>query len=310
MQFPFLLAVLAALVIAENCPPGPVDGVVWRSELTAVAIILVVIAAQAITTVTALQMRRHPEDFSRILSASGRWRRMHTVLWIGSVALVSLGTGWPQIVRFNWGLDGTFLLDELLILVPALLPLMLSWVAFYGIERAAYSARLAAGKTVAGPAPSLKHFFALHARHYLGVMLVPILLLLAAQARPDFFRSLVLLCPADGASLLAGLDELESGGEEPVDAQEREYAGRFDTQALRPFLQRLDLVAAARGVPRVLLAHARDDESVPFAHSERLAAVLAPPSRFIRMDKGGHHGPGRSPHVARATLDWVRAQGA
>ncbi len=143
-----------------------------------------------------------------------------------------------------------------------------------------------------------------------GASMGGMLLLLAAQARPDFFRSLVLLCPADGASLLAGLDELESGGEEPVDAQEREYAGRFDTQALRPFLQRLDLVAAARGVPRVLLAHARDDESVPFAHSERLAAVLAPPSRFIRMDKGGHHGPGRSPHVARATLDWVRAQGA
>jgi len=181
MQFPFLLAVLAALVIAENCPPGPVDGVVWRSELTAVAIVLVVIVAQAITSVTALQMRRHPEDFDRILSSSGRWRRMHTFLWIGSVALVSLGTGWPQIVRFNWGLDGTFLLDELLILVPALLPLMLSWVAFYGIEQAAYSARLAVGKTVAGPAPSLKHFFALHARHYLGVMLVPILLLLAAQ---------------------------------------------------------------------------------------------------------------------------------
>jgi STE24 endopeptidase len=73
------------------------------------------------------------------------------------------------------------MLDELLILAPALLPLILSWVAFYGIERAAYSARLAAGMTVTRPAPSLKHFLALHVRHYLGVMLVPILLLLAAQ---------------------------------------------------------------------------------------------------------------------------------
>ncbi|HEY5387267.1 MAG TPA: alpha/beta fold hydrolase, partial [Thermoleophilia bacterium] len=34
-------------------------------------------------------------------------------------------------------------------------------------------------------------------------------LLLAARARPALFRSLVLLCPADGASLLAGLDETE-----------------------------------------------------------------------------------------------------
>jgi alpha-beta hydrolase superfamily lysophospholipase len=137
------------------------------------------------------------------------------------------------------------------------------------------------------------------------------MLLLAARARPDFFRSLVLLCPADGASLLAGLDELDR---DPVSApggpQGREYSARFDAAALRPFLADLDLVAVARGLPRVLLAHARDDDAVPFAHSERLAAVLAPPSQFISLGEGGHHGPGRSPYVARATIKWVLANGA
>src|SRR5665647_3401815 len=34
-------------------------------------------------------------------------------------------------------------------------------------------------------------------------------LLLAARAHPRLFRALVLLCPADGPSLLAGLDDLE-----------------------------------------------------------------------------------------------------
>ena len=77
-----------------------------------------------------------------------------------------------------------------------------------------------------------------------------------------------------------------------------------------PYLRRLDLVAVARGLPRVLLAHARDDEAVPFPHSERLAAVLAEPTRCIAVDEGGHHGPGRSPEVARATLDWVVTNGA
>ena len=62
-------------------------------------------------------------------------------------------------------------------------------------------------------------------------------------------------------------------------------------------------------MPRVLLAHARDDEEVPFAHSERLAQVLAPPTRFIVLDEGGHHGPGRSPLVARATIDWALEYG-
>ena len=60
---------------------------------------------------------------------------------------------------------------------------------------------------------------------------------------------------------------------------------------------------------RVLLAHARDDAVVPFAHSERLVAVLAPPSEFIALAEGGHRGPGRSPLVAGATIDWVRANG-
>ena len=133
------------------------------------------------------------------------------------------------------------------------------------------------------------------------------LLLLAARARPALFRSLVLLCPADGESLLAGLDEFTPRtGEAAGGPKGRAYSGRFDEAALRPFLERLDLVAVARGLPRVLLAHARDDDDVPFSHSERLARALAPPKEFIRLDEGGHHGPGRSPKVARATIDWVR----
>jgi alpha-beta hydrolase superfamily lysophospholipase len=167
------------------------------------------------------------------------------------------------------------------------------------------------------------------------------MLLLAAHARPGLFGSLVALCPADGQSLLAGLDDLEreddrgarigaeaqddgvarigaqatrapadagaAGAEGDIRRPARRHSGRFDAAALRPFLERLDLTAVAAGMPRVLLAHARDDDVVPFAHSERLAAVLAPPTRFLVLKGGGHHAPGRSPEVARATLAWVLA---
>jgi len=77
-------------------------------------------------------------------------------------------------------------------------------------------------------------------------------LLLAARARPALFRSLALPCPANGASLLAGLDEMETleGAGDP----DREYYGHFDAVSLRPFLRGLDLVDAAHGLPRVLLA--------------------------------------------------------
>jgi len=130
-------------------------------------------------------------------------------------------------------------------------------------------------------------------------------LLLAARSQPDLFRSLVLLCPADGASLLTGLERIAPAGGAGADG----YGGRFAAAALRPFLRDLDLVAAARGLPRVLLAHARDDDQVPFARSARLAEVLAVPTKFVALSAGGHHGPGRSPLVARATLAWVLANG-
>ena len=145
------------------------------------------------------------------------------------------------------------------------------------------------------------------------------MLLLAARARPELFGALVALCPADGDSLLAGLEELERVEADAGDAHgalrpgparrprrfDPGYSGRFDGHALRPFLRGLDLVAAARGMRRVLLAHARDDDVVPFSHSVRLASVLEQPTGFIVLESGGHHGPGRSPEVARATLDWV-----
>jgi pimeloyl-ACP methyl ester carboxylesterase len=131
------------------------------------------------------------------------------------------------------------------------------------------------------------------------------LLLLAAHEHPALFRSLVLLCPADADSLLDGLDRLDHGLE-PADP-DVPSGGRFDSASLRPFLEALDLVEAARGMPRVLLAHARDDAAVPFAHSERLAEALAPPTRFIAVESGGHRAPARSPEVAAAAIDWVLA---
>jgi pimeloyl-ACP methyl ester carboxylesterase len=131
------------------------------------------------------------------------------------------------------------------------------------------------------------------------------LLLLAARAQPMLFRSLVLLCPADTRSLLDGLDHLDRGLE-PSDSG-IPSVGRFDSASLRPFLETADPVSAARGMPRVLVAHARDDDAVPFAHSERLATVLAPPTRLIVLESGGHRAPARSPEVAAATIEWVLA---
>lgn len=132
-------------------------------------------------------------------------------------------------------------------------------------------------------------------------------LLRAARERPDLFRSLIALCPADEQALLGGLDQfvaLTEAGDPDV-----AFYGRFDVESLRAVLTRSDLVETARGLPRVLLAHARDDEDVPVAVSERLEEVLAEPRRLIVLEQGGHRGPQRSPEIARATLDWALRHG-
>lgn len=127
----------------------------------------------------------------------------------------------------------------------------------------------------------------------------------AAAADRGLFRRVVALCPADSASLLRALDWLrESRAADDPDAN---AFGRFDHQSLRPLLESSELSDVAAGLPGVLVAHARDDESVPFASSRRLAAVLAEPKRLIALTTGGHRGPQRSPRVARATIEWVLA---
>lgn len=139
-----------------------------------------------------------------------------------------------------------------------------------------------------------------------GSSLGAFLLLLAARRHPELFRSLALLCPADSASLLRGLDHFVALDQ--VADPDEPFRGRFDAVSLRAFLARNDIYHAAAGLPRVLLAHARDDQDVPFAVSERLAGLLAPPTQLIALPGGGHKGPQRSPLVAHATLDWALEQ--
>jgi pimeloyl-ACP methyl ester carboxylesterase len=153
-------------------------------------------------------------------------------------------------------------------------------------------------------------------------------LLRAAQAEPDVFRSLVLLCPADERSLLSGLDRFagwtpagQAGPRttaldtptgppsSPSDAGAGAPHGRFDVPRLRALWRSADVFRSAAGVRRVLLAHARDDEDVPFSVSERLLTALSPPMRLIALPRGGHKAAQRSPMVARATIEWALDHG-
>ena len=235
MHFLLTLAVVATLVIAEHAPPGPIAGVATRLVLAAVGMLIVPLVAAFLSVGTARQMRRHPECQPAVLRQFKRLRSLHGLVWLSTALAIESGADWPQIVRFNWGLGGTFLLDQFLILAPVLVPLVLSWAAFYEVDREASAGPfgdaapgtvpLGQGNAVpAGlglpamaqgssrtefhsvpdglpirpargnglpirPAAMAIHaggvsrgtYVAVHSRHYLGILLVPVFAMLAIQ---------------------------------------------------------------------------------------------------------------------------------
>jgi STE24 endopeptidase len=180
MQIVLVLAILAALVIAEDCPSEPVAGAGYRLAGALAGMMLVALVALAFSGWVAGRLRR---DFQRRdiwLPLFRRLRRLHVILWLAVAAGIFYALDWARLVRFNWHLDRTILLDELTILAPLLLPLVLSWAAFYEVDRAVWIGLGAQN----GPAPRLStrwQYLVVHLRHYLGILLLPVLALLAVQ---------------------------------------------------------------------------------------------------------------------------------
>ncbi len=177
MQFLLILAVVAALVISEGCPDQPVAGAGFRLLIASAGMILVAAFAMVVSGVTARRIRR---DFGRRFVAMRRFaglRRVHAVLWLTVAGGILCWLDWAQVVRFNWHLDRAFLLDDLLILAPVLLPMVLSWAAFYEVDHALSDG--SRGQSV--EANTRRQYLGVHLRHYLGILMLPVLGLLALQ---------------------------------------------------------------------------------------------------------------------------------
>lgn len=179
MQLVLVLAVLAALVISENSPSQPVSEASSRLAIAAVAMLAVPLFALVSSGLIAWRTRN---DFAgeRLLRRYRRMKHVHLALWLTVAGSVAYGLDWAQMVRYNWHLENVFIVDELLILLPVLLPLLLSWAAFYDADRAIITGHVAG---IVPPAPfiSRSQYVATHARHYLGIVLVPLLIILAMQ---------------------------------------------------------------------------------------------------------------------------------
>jgi len=156
-----------------------------RLLLVALAVALVPAVAVVISKAIARWIRAGVADARRLHQTYRRLRRLHVLLWLATVVAVAYGLECPRIVRFNWHLDRVPLLDDLLIFVPVLLPLVLSWAAFYEVDRAG-SVRAPAPGTTDEKMPTVafasrREYVDVHVRHYLAIVLLPVVGLLAAQ---------------------------------------------------------------------------------------------------------------------------------
>jgi STE24 endopeptidase len=180
MQLTLALAVLAALVIAEDCPREPVTGAWCRLLLALAGMLLLGLFALVSSRSVARGIRRDFDRRGQWLRRFRRLRQIHCLLWLLVAGGILYGLRWGQLVRFNWRLDHLFLADRLLILLPVVLPLVLSWAAFYEVDRAL---RLVLVEGRAGDAQfaGRGRYVLMQARHFLAVLLLPLLVVLAVQ---------------------------------------------------------------------------------------------------------------------------------
>jgi Zn-dependent protease with chaperone function len=162
----------------ESPATGPLENPAAHLFLVVAPIVLLISLAHIAAHITAAAIRNSDEDHTVWLRLFTIFQHVFTTAWLINIAVTYIVSGWIPLVRFNWGFGNWFLVDELILLVPILIPLIGSWFARYEVERAVdIAVYLDAGQTP--PASERFSFVRLHARHYLGLTFAPLLFLFA-----------------------------------------------------------------------------------------------------------------------------------
>ncbi|HTN76600.1 MAG TPA: M48 family metallopeptidase [Pirellulaceae bacterium] len=180
MHLVLILAVLVAMTLAEHAPTTPVDHPAWRLCIVLFGMLAMPGLAATLSAVVLRGIRRDVHSWATWLARFSLAQQAHAALWLAFVAAVSYGLGWPQLVRENWGLGRAILIDDLLILAPVYVPLLLSWAVYYEVDRMVEELTIPDDS----PEPRLParwRYVLMHARHYLALVLVPLLFILGVH---------------------------------------------------------------------------------------------------------------------------------
>ncbi len=181
MQLSLLVALVAAIVVSENAPHEPVDAGSLRLCLAMAGGLGVILFAAVSSRAIAQAIDGDQDRRLTWLRTFMRLKQAHMGAWLAVAGTTMFALDWPQLVRYNWGLDHAILVKDLLILAPIWMPLMLSWSAFYEVELAIHRALTQGGVLSEASFASRGSFVWMHARHYLGLGILPVLVLLVFQ---------------------------------------------------------------------------------------------------------------------------------
>ena len=131
------------------------------------------------------------------------------------------------------------------------------------------------------------------------------LLAIHAAAESDDVAAAVAICPAAEWMLAEDVQRVLDGRPLPAGSALSEM--RIDAPALVEWLDRNDVEDAAErmGTKPLLLIHARGDEVVPYAHSEKLYERAAEPKRLVLLEGGHHRSAQHDPELQGESLRWL-----
>lgn len=177
MQVALLIAIVTAVTCSESAPHVPAAHAPLRFSMAFAAMGLTVLTAYLISMRAVAAVRSMPAQTSATLARFERLQRWHAGLWIVVVAIVLSVVGWPQLVRYNCQLEHVILVRDVTVLLPVWLPWLLSWAVFYDVERSL--TQISASSQRGGTPFDRARFVWLQARHWLGLLVVPMLAVMA-----------------------------------------------------------------------------------------------------------------------------------
>jgi len=173
------LIIIAAFALLLSMPQrGWVDAQLPSTALALAAVAAQILLPAVVSAVASLivsrriRADRNDESASRLQALSTAAAHL---LLVSCLVFSMVATSWVPLVRYQWGLNSPFLLDELVLMAPFLVAILAGWIAAYPGELVLRARGM--GRSGWG----LLSYLIFNVRHQLLLMAVPLTMVLLAR---------------------------------------------------------------------------------------------------------------------------------